>query len=307
VTALVTASGLEVTRDGERILRDIDFGLRDGEVTALLGPNGAGKSTLLATVAGLLAPSAGSISRVGRVAAALQGSGLARRSARANVELALAWWGVPRGERRPRALAALADLHALDLADRRATELSGGEQRRVHVARALALDPDILLLDEPFAGLDQATRSSLLEDASSVLRTRRGATLVVAHDRTEAWALATRIVVLMGGRIVADGPCQQLLDAPPSVEVAKFLGYDGEVRRGGSLILTRPVHVVVDAAGEPGTVVRSTPVEDGARVQLAVEGGSVQAVVPGVPPRPGDILRVRIVGGVSFGSGARNP
>src|SRR6185503_10761614 len=96
---VLTTTGLAVARGRRVLVRDVDLELRRGEVVAVLGPNGVGKSTLLAVLAGLLEPGAGSVRRAGRVAAALQAPALARRSARANVEAALAWWGVPRAER----------------------------------------------------------------------------------------------------------------------------------------------------------------------------------------------------------------
>ena len=136
-------------------------------------------------------------------------------------------------------------LDAAHLAGRQATELSGGEQRRVHLARALATEANVLLLDEPFAGLDGEARTALLADAQSALQAPQRATLVVVHDRTEAWALADRLLVLLGGEIVAAGPPATVLAAPPSAAVARFLGYDGELRDGDELLLTRPAHVTV--------------------------------------------------------------
>jgi ABC-type multidrug transport system ATPase subunit len=149
---VLRATGLELRRGSRTVVHGVDLALRRGEVVALLGPNGAGKSTLLSALAGLLEPAAGKLERSGRVAAALQAPALARRTALANVEAALAWWGVPRSERRGRALRALELLGAADHAHTPASKLSGGEQRRAHLARALAVEPDVLLLDEPFAG-----------------------------------------------------------------------------------------------------------------------------------------------------------
>ena len=93
--------------------------------------------------------------------------------------------------------------------------------------------PDVLLLDEPFAGLDAEVRAALLEDALSALRSDARATLVVVHDRAEAWALADRLLILIDGRLVADGPPRELLERPPSPAVARFLGYDGSLTRRG--------------------------------------------------------------------------
>ena len=154
IGALLRCDHLSVARDKRVIVHDASLELRAGEVVALLGPNGAGKSTLLDCLAGALPAHAGTITRNGRLAIALQSGDMAYRTALKNIELALGWWGVQRSQRRERATNALRALGVGHLADRQAPELSGGERRRVHLARALALEPEILLLDEPFAGLD---------------------------------------------------------------------------------------------------------------------------------------------------------
>ena len=161
---LLRCEHLSVRRGAREVLTDISLELRVGELVALLGPNGAGKSTLLDAIAGSLPVAGGRIERHGRIAVALQSGDLARRTALANVTAALQWWGVPRRERAALAAAALSLLGAEHLADRQADSLSGGERRRVHLARAIAVRPDILLFDEPFAGVDVETRSALLED-----------------------------------------------------------------------------------------------------------------------------------------------
>jgi ABC-type sulfate/molybdate transport systems ATPase subunit len=303
---LLRASQLDVRRGRrEGVVSDVSLELRAGEVVALLGPNGAGKSTLLDALSGAIAPSGGSVERFGRVAVALQSPDLARRSVLANVELALGWWGVARGPSRvARARAALELMGVAGLGDRPALSLSGGERRRVHLARALAVEPDILLLDEPFAGLDGEARSRLLEDATSVLRSVRRATLVVVHDRGDAWALADRILVMIGGRLAAARAPAELLAAPPSPVVARFLGYDGFVREGDSTVLTRPAQVRLDDAGPlRATVARVVPLEDGARIELRVDGGGLLYAVCGWPaPTVGSVVTARIEGGVRFAS-----
>jgi len=156
---------------------------------ALLGPNGAGKTTLVGLLAGLAEPSRGRIERAGRVATALQAPAIARRTALANVEAGLGWWGVPRRERRERALRALAALGMDGRSAQAARTLSGGEKRRVHLARVLATEPDALLLDEPFAGLDAPARAELLHDAAAVLRDPRRTTLLVLVQTFGGWEL----------------------------------------------------------------------------------------------------------------------
>jgi ABC-type sulfate/molybdate transport systems ATPase subunit len=299
---VLSAAALVVGR-GDRVLIDsLDLELRRGEVVAVLGPNGVGKSTLLAVLAGLLPAAGGSLEHHGRVAAALQAPALARRSVRANAEAALAWWGVPRAERRARADAALARLGAERLAERPAGELSGGEARRVHLARALALDADALLLDEPFAGLDAPTRADLLHDAAAVLRDPRRATLLVLHDRAEAWALADRLLILLDGRLAAEGPPAQVLEQPPSIAVAAFLGFSGRIQeRDGSVRCLRPAQVALHPDGElAGSVRHRIPEQDGVLCEVAVDGGHVQVRAPHPGPREGEAVRLMLEAGVRF-------
>jgi ABC-type sulfate/molybdate transport systems ATPase subunit len=301
---LLACEALSVRRGNREVVRQASLELRAGETVALLGPNGVGKSTLLDALAGALPPAAGQVARNGRVALALQSPDLARRSVMANLLAALAWWGVPRAERRPRAEQALAAMGASHLAGRQATELSGGERRRVHLARVLATDAEVLLLDEPFAGLDPEVRADLLSDAADVLRSPRRATLVVVHDRAEAWALADRLLVMLDGRIAASGRPRELLEAPPTADVARFLGFDGELREDDGVRLTRAAHVRLDPAGElRATVTRLIPLEDGVRVELSLAGGRLYCIA-GIPgPRMGDEVCVRVAGGAHYPGG----
>jgi ABC-type sulfate/molybdate transport systems ATPase subunit len=298
---LLRTAGLTVARGARTVLHEIDLQLRGGELVALLGPNGAGKSTLLDALSGALPPASGVIERHGSVAVALQSADMARRSVLANLTAALGWWGVPRPERAQRAREALEAIGAGHLARRPATALSGGERRRVHLARVLAVRPDVLLLDEPFAGLDPEVRAALLEDAERALRSPERATLVVVHDRAEAWALADRLLILIEGRIVADGPPATLLSTPPSALVARFLGYDGELRDGDELLLTRAAHVTLRADGRHvATVTRVIPLEDGVRLELSLATGRLYAIAELPAPRVGDTVRIDVDGGARF-------
>jgi ABC-type sulfate/molybdate transport systems ATPase subunit len=302
---LLAAERLTVCRGDREVVREVSLELHAGEVVALLGPNGAGKSTLLDALAGVLPAAAGAVERHGRVAVALQTPDLARRSVLANVMLGLAWWGVPREEREGRARAALEAMGAGHLVDRAARTLSGGERRRVHLARAMAVRPDILMLDEPFAGLDAEARASLLEDAVSALRSETRATLVVVHDRAEAWALADRLFVLIDGRLVAAGPPREVLDAPPTAEVARFLGYDGSLEQPDGVLLTRPAHVRLDPSGPlMARVTRAVPLEDGVRLELELERGRLYTTAALPAPGLGETVRLRVHGGARFARGA---
>jgi energy-coupling factor transporter ATP-binding protein EcfA2 len=299
---LLSARRLRVARRGGEVLHGIDCELRAGEITALLGPNGAGKSTLLEALAGVLPHAGGELELGGRVALALQSPDLARRSVVANIELALGWWGVPRAQRAQRAQMALEAMQAAHLRNRPAAALSGGERRRVHLARVVAVRPDILLLDEPFAGLDAATRATLLDDTGAALRAWASTALIVVHDRAEAWALADRLLVLIDGRLVADGPPRELFEDPPSAEVAHFLGFDGTLcTEDGGLLLTRTQHVVLDSASKlRARVSRAIPVEDGMRLELELDRGCVHALAPLPSPVLGDLVGIRLTGGARF-------
>ncbi len=301
MTDLLTISDLHVHRGAREVLRGIDLTIGRGEVVALLGPNGAGKSTLLDAIGGLLAPSQGTVEIDGRVATVMQTPGMARRSALANVELALTWWGAPRAGRRKRAREALSAVRADHLGGRAATSLSGGERRRVHLARGIAVSSDLLLLDEPFAGLDPETHAALTDDVSSVLRSGAAAVLLVVHDRAEAWALADRVIVMVHGRIVADASPRDLLENPPTPEVARFLGFDGHLDDGAGVLLTRPSHVRIGPDGPlSATVTRVLRLEDGSRVELETVSGRLHAYDPTGDLATGDRVRVTLVGGARF-------
>jgi ABC-type nitrate/sulfonate/bicarbonate transport system ATPase subunit len=301
VTTLLSAEELCLDRGRTEIVHRVDLTVRAGEVVAILGPNGAGKSTLLAGLAGALRPKRGTVTSHGRIALAQQAGALAARSARSNVEIALAWWGVPAADRRSRAMHALEQVGAADLARQQVAAMSGGQRRRVHLARAMALQADVLMLDEPFTALDTGTRDALLDDVTGPLRSSARSVVLVVHDRAEAWALADRVVVMMSGTIEADDTPGQLLVAPPSPDVARFLGYTGEVVAGDDRLLTRPAHVLVDPDGPyVATVTRRVAQEDGVRLDVRCDGGRLQVVVPAPGPEVGATVRLALIGGVRF-------
>jgi iron complex transport system ATP-binding protein len=216
--AVLTIRGLGVSRRGRDVVSDVDIVVRAGEVVALVGPNGAGKSSLLGAIAGDL-QSTGVIEIDGRPAEAWSPAELALRRAVLPQQVAVAfpflarevvtmgrapWRAFDDGEDKARVAAALAEVDALALADRRVTNLSGGERARVALARVLVQRAQLLLLDEPTAALD-------LGHQELVMRVVRGraaagdAVVVVLHDLSLAAAHADRVVVLHHGRVVADG------------------------------------------------------------------------------------------------------
>jgi ABC-type Fe3+/spermidine/putrescine transport system ATPase subunit len=137
------------------------------------------------------------------------------------------------------------------------------------------------------------------------LRAGAGAVVVVVHDRAEAWALADRLVILLEGRIAAQGRPSDVLDRPPTEEVARFLGFSGELRDGPDLLLIRPSQVHVDPEGDiRGTVTRLIPTEDGVRAELETGSGHLSVVVPYPGPAVGEEIAVRVSGGVRYRDGA---
>jgi len=301
MTTLLRAEGVEVEFGGRSILKAVDLELRRGEVTTLIGPNGAGKTTLLEVLAGLDRPARGTVGSDGTIAAALQGAALARRTVLQNVELALAWWGIPRAARTHRARAALERVGAGHLADQPARTLSGGEARRVHLARALAVEPDVLLLDEPFAGLDLATRADLLYTTQDAIRDDRRATLVVVHDRAEAWALADRVIVMLGGSIAAQGAPIDVFLHPPSLDVARFVGFVGTITDGDDVLALRPSDVRIDPGGPHlGHIRTRIPIEDGIRLHVELDHGDVVVVADPPGPTVGETVRFSTIGGERF-------
>ncbi|MFH7597197.1 ABC transporter ATP-binding protein [Streptomyces racemochromogenes] len=199
------------------VLEPTDLVFPAGSFTALLGPSGCGKSTVLNAVAGFVRPTAG---RVTAGSAPVREPGPERgvvfqhyalfpwRTALGNVEFALKRLGLPRPERRERALAALEEVGLAEGARKYPAELSGGMQQRVALARALAARPEVLLMDEPFGALDALTRARMQELLRELWQRSGTTVLFVTHDIDEALALAERVVVLGGspGRVLADHP-----------------------------------------------------------------------------------------------------
>jgi len=184
---------------GEEVvaLDGIDLDVRRGEFVSIVGASGCGKSSLLNIVAGLEAPTAGTVRTAGRIALMFQESALfGWLTIRRNVELALRLSGVPRPERRERALALLEQVRLGGFAERRPHELSGGMRQRAALARAFAQDAEILLMDEPFGALDAMTRDLLHAELEQLWVERHQTIVFVTHNVREAVRLGDRVVML---------------------------------------------------------------------------------------------------------------
>ena len=279
-------------------VRELSFAVDAGEIVCLLGPSGCGKTTALRLAAGLEPLQAGCVRVGGRLVAE---GGRARQtppeargvgfmfqdyalfphlSVRENVA-----FGIPRGEPRrdARVLGILDETGLGDIADRYPHTLSGGQQQRVALLRALAPQPRVMLLDEPFSGLDEHLRQQIRLETLRRIEGLDTATLMVTHDPEEAMFLADRIVVLDRGRVVQDSPPVDIYEHPGHVYVARLFGpvneFAGEVRGGR---VETPLGAV-DAGG----------LEEGCAALVLVRASDVTVLPDGEDPGPSVAARVR--------------
>ncbi len=276
---VVALHGIRVVRGARTVLDVPELAVDAGEVLAVIGPNGAGKSTLLRVMGLLETPTAGSVRFQGERVSPSDGLAVRRRMAsvfqdplltdatvRDNVALGLRFRGSDADRSAGRVTEWLEQLGIVDLAGREARTLSGGEAQRTALARALVLEPELLLLDEPFSALDQPTREALIEDLARILRRRRTTTVLVTHDRGEAQALGDRVAVMLDGRLRQVDQAGQVFRAPVSEEVARFVGVETLLE-----CRVRSVHegLAVLEAGKQ-TIEVAQPAEPGEWVRLCV-------------------------------------
>ena len=316
-------------------IKDVSFSVDGGELVALLGPSGCGKTTIVQAIAGHLTPTAGQISLRGEnvtsqppevrgVGVVFQESTLyPHLTVAENVAYGLNARGMPAEKRKQRVDNYLSLVDLPNAHDSMPDQLSGGQRRRVEFARALAPEPDILLLDEPLSALDSALRRQLQDEIRRIQRETGVTTLFVTHDQSEAMSLADRLVVINGGRVASIGEPRTLYQSPPNRFVGSFLGcsniLDATVIDGNSpaievsetrikcpdsprltkpVVHIRPEAVSVDSTGEitfSGLV--QTVSDRGSHYDVEIKLSSGQRLVGTCqrsPPRVGEEVSVGV-------------
>lgn len=296
----VTIERLRFTRGGREIL-DIDqLQFPHGTTTALFGPNGSGKTTLLRLIAGLERPTSGRLDQP-PISLAFQRPVFIRGTVRWNLELGLVLKRVERAEVSHRIAEAAREFGIECLLERPARALSGGEAQRVNLARALCLRAPVTLLDEPLAGLDRIGRSRLLEELPHLLATFATTTIIVTHDREEAFRLADHLVVLVDGKVRAHGVSGEVYRAPADRLTAELLGYmivplsEGVLAvPPGGLILEGPspsLPMTIERVVDMGNHLDAVGLVNGSRVSVRIPDGSVL-------PTPGSTVHISARKGV---------
>ena len=328
MTGRLEVRGAGVRFGGAVALDGVDLHVAAGETVVVLGPSGSGKSTLLRAIAGLQPLDDGQVLLDGVDLAPVpphrRGVGLMFQDQAlfphldvgGNVAFGLRMQGWAPADGRTR-VAELLDLVGLPgTAGRAVRTLSGGEQQRVALARALAPRPGVLLLDEPLGALDRPLRERLVAELRDLFARLDQTVVAVTHDHAEAFALADRILILDGGRVIQAGPPAEVWDAPASTVVARLLAFanvaeahvaDGTLRtpwgdlgpgpEGASAVLVRPDALFLDPHGPLQATVRGvTFAGSRTRLHLAMERGpDLEADVPSpAGPSVGSEVRVRI-------------
>src|SRR5215831_8861239 len=262
----------------------VSFEVHEGEICVLLGPSGCGKTTTLRMINRLVVPTSGKIYLKGRdtdsvdpvelrrgIGYVIQQIGLfPNMSVAENIGVVprLLGWDAVRRRGRAEELLALLALQPAEFADRYPSELSGGQAQRVGVARALAVDPPVLVMDEPFAALDPVNREVVQDEFLKMQQKLRKTILFVSHDIDEAVKMADRIAIFHSGRLVQFAAPDEMLAHPADAFVASFVGSDRTLKR---LRLTRVREVMTGADDGPGdTNVPTVPADDDLRSVVAL-------------------------------------
>jgi sulfate/thiosulfate transport system ATP-binding protein len=287
----IQVNGVSKSFGATPVLDDVSIDVASGELTALLGPSGGGKSTLLRVIAGLETPDRGRviISGVDSTALAPQRRNVGfvfqhyaafkHMSVFKNVAFGLEIRKRPKAEIRRRVTELLELVHLEQLADRYPAQLSGGQRQRMALARALAVEPEVLLLDEPFGALDAQVRKELRTWLRRLHDEVHVTTVFVTHDQEEAMDVADRIVVLAGGKVEQIGSPTEIYENPASPFVMGFIGTVTSV--GGHLVRPHDLDVsATDSVGSvPASVTRVVRLGFEERIEMAGPDGEIVAQV----------------------------
>jgi len=250
---MLTVEAIFKKYESQPLLKGVSFSLADRETICLLGPSGSGKSTLLRIISGLEEPESGRILWDGvdlkSVPVHRRDFGLMfqdyalfpHRTVAENVAFGLRMQNRPKDEIKRRVQETLKTVNMLEFANRRVTDLSGGEQQRVALGRALAPRPRLLMLDEPLGALDRSLREQLIEDLRHLLHTSGIPAIYVTHDQEEAFTIADRLILLHNGKIEQEGTPYQVYFHPETPWVAQFLGNGNLVE--GNVLSVHPLLV----------------------------------------------------------------
>ncbi len=233
---LISIRDLLIQRNGRDALSINSLDIKRGETVAIVGPNGAGKSTLLLALAHLIKPARGQISFHGKSIALMDDLEYRRKisfvfqdpllmdlSVEDNIALGLKFRGADKGEIRTRVNRWSKAMGVESLLGRRAGQLSGGEAQRVSLARAFVLDPELLLMDEPFSAVDPPTRAQLLKDLSNLLSHDHRTTIIVTHNLKEAAQVGDRVALIINGELKQVGTPKEIKAKPVDKSVKEFL------------------------------------------------------------------------------------
>jgi putative spermidine/putrescine transport system ATP-binding protein len=328
--AAVRLEGISFSYGPTPVIHKLSLDAPPGEMIALLGDSGCGKTTILKLVAGLLRPGAGTIAIDGQSANAIPAEkrrvGMVFQkpllfpylSVAENVGFSLRMRRADPSGIRSRVEQALAMVRLEGYGSRRPSQLSGGQEQRVALARALISEPRILLLDEPFASLDENLRAEIRTLVRGIQRKLRMTTIFVTHDRTEAAAMAHRIALLRAGRIEQCGTLREFYETPLTIEAARFFGWQilpgtlqaGTLRTGLGAVsfpnstatsgevwaAFRPEAVTLAGANTPAATIENS-VDLGARVRSVVSfpsGETIEADHPAPAFEPGATISVSV-------------
>jgi len=281
----LTLNNIQKEYEGQPLLKGISLEVHSGEVLCLLGRSGSGKSTLLRIIAGIEQPDSGGVLwdgvEITGVPTHLRHFGLMfqdyalfpHKNVAENVAFGLRMQNQPKAEITIKVKAALEKVNMLRFADRRVTDLSGGEQQRVALARALAAEPRLLMLDEPLSALDRSLREQLQQELRRVLHESGIPAIYVTHDQDEALALGDRMALLNDGNIIQTGKPEDIFRRPANRWVAQFLGMKNIYP--GKVLSTAPLRVETGFGKFFPRQVIESPYEVGQNIWLVLPGAGI--------------------------------